>query len=191
MISRLIPRYAEPHRRYHTWRHIGHVFEASERISEDRSTRLALAIFYHDAIYDPLASDNEERSAELLLDDGRRAKLPEDVLREAAMLVRATKHSGPEKDLTERACVLIDSDLAILGEDEAIFDQYEEAIRQEYASVSETDFATGRMQILSGLTQRKNLYLTERGRALWEAAARENIARSLRRLSGLRGSARA
>ena len=187
MIARLIPRYAEPHRRYHTWSHIAHVFDASERISEDRSQPLALAIFYHDAVYDPLAADNEERSARLLLEEGQRAGVPENILREAAMLVRLTRHAGPALDLTERACVLLDSDLAILGEDEAIFDRYEEAIRQEYAAVPNADFAAGRSKILAELLSHERIYKTERGRALWEAMARKNITRSIRHLDSIRG----
>src|SRR5271166_1106216 len=89
MISRLIPRYAEPHRRYHTWSHIGACFDAIEKISSDRSQEVALALFYHDAVYEPLSKDNEEQSAALLMSEGERAGVDATVLKKAYAMILA------------------------------------------------------------------------------------------------------
>lgn len=176
LLSRLIPRYAEPHRRYHTWSHIGAVFDACERISNDKSRQLALAIFFHDAIYDPLRSDNEERSADLCRDECARAGLDPAVASEACELILATKHSIAPK--TERARVLVDADLSILGMEEPVFDAYEDAIRAEYVVVPQLPFATGRALIVRGFLDRECIFQTERGRTLWEEQAHKNLMRS-------------
>jgi len=182
MISRLIPRYGEPHRRYHTWAHIGACFDAAEKISDDRSLEVALAIFYHDAIYDPFKNDNEVRSAVLLMDEGERARLDPAVLEKARGMILATKHDAcPE---TEQERVVVDADLSILGADAATFDRYEDEIRQEYSIVPEEVFAAGRTKVMQGFLGREHIFATERARNLWEAKARENIGRSLRRWGG-------
>ena len=191
MIARLIPRYGEPHRRYHTWAHVAHVFSTSEQISWDRSIQLSLAIFYHDAICDPLAKDNEERSAALLVDEGKRFGVPESVLAESAALVRLTANAGAallgrDRDLghsvRDRASVLLDADLSILGQSEDVFDAYEDAIQKEYATVPDDLFRPGRRKILVDLLARRTIFFTEHGRKLWEEAARENLTRSVARL---------
>jgi len=185
MITRLIPRYAEPHRRYHTWSHIGACFDAIERISTDRSQEVALALFYHDAIYEPLAraGENEERSAALLMDEGKRAGVDESVLKKARLMIRATEHGG-FWELTEQACAVIDADLSILGAEDDVFDRYEDAIRQEYSVVPDAMFAAGRVKVMQSFLGREEIFWTKAARDLWEAKARANIGRSLRRWGG-------
>lgn len=191
LISRLIPRYGEPHRHYHTWHHIAEVFDASERISSDKSLELTLAIFFHDAVYVPLAKDNEERSADLLFDEGKRAGIDDDVLRDATWLVRQTKHLAspplsPSHDarpeLRMREAVLVDADLSILGSEPKIFDLYEDAVRQEYSGATDAEFGRGRVAVIKNFLDKANaltIFRTERGQNLWEARARENLKKSL------------
>ncbi|KKL22586.1 hypothetical protein LCGC14_2433980, partial [marine sediment metagenome] len=62
-------RYGDPARHYHGWPHIMACLEELdlEPLSRDPRT-LELAFWYHDAVYDSRAADNEQRSADLLLD---------------------------------------------------------------------------------------------------------------------------
>ncbi len=182
MISRLIPRYAEPHRRYHTWSHIGACFDAIERISDDRSQEVALALLYHDAIYEPLGKDNEERSAALLMAEGERVVVDPIVLRKAYAMILATKHDADPE--TEQACAVVDADLSILGAEDAVFDRYEDAIREEYGSVPDAAFAAGRARVMQAFLGREHIFATKGARDLWEEKARANIGRSLRRWGG-------
>ena len=68
MIASLEAAYSEPHRHYHDRRHIQQCLalldEVPELMESERRV-LTWAIWWHDAIYDPRASDNEARSAEL------------------------------------------------------------------------------------------------------------------------------
>jgi hypothetical protein len=77
LVERVSARYAEPHRRYHTWAHVLACFDARDCITRAALPEVDLALLFHDAIYDPLAKDNEARSAGLLVEEGRRAWLDE------------------------------------------------------------------------------------------------------------------
>jgi predicted metal-dependent HD superfamily phosphohydrolase len=63
-IETLKAAYAAPHRFYHTWHHV----EALVRHTAAHPERdaLYLACVFHDAVYDVLATDNEQRSAALM-----------------------------------------------------------------------------------------------------------------------------
>ena len=181
MLERLAARYAEPQRHYHTWAHVLACFDARDQLTRAKSPEIDLALLFHDAIYEPLAKDNEDKSAELLVEEGRRAWLDDGVLLRARALVAVTKHDA-EPAGSEEACIVVDADLSILGADAARFDVYEDEVRREYAVVPEPAYVAGRRAVLQGFLARPKIYATRRGQELWEARARENLARSLARL---------
>ena len=59
-------RYSEQQRAYHTLEHIEQLFIQFESIQHVLSEPhiIALAVYYHDVVYDPTRADNELRSAE-------------------------------------------------------------------------------------------------------------------------------
>jgi predicted metal-dependent HD superfamily phosphohydrolase len=183
-------RYAEPHRRYHTWAHVLACFEARERITGAALPEVDLALLFHDAIYDPFAKDNEARSAGLLVDEGRRAWIDERLLQRAHALVLATRHDDTSAADSEEACIVVDADLSILGADEATFEDYERNVRGEYVSLDGATYSAGRSAVLQAFLDRPTIYATRRGQRLWEASARKNLERSLARLVAARPSVR-
>jgi predicted metal-dependent HD superfamily phosphohydrolase len=76
---------------------------------------------------------------------------------------------------------VLDIDLAILAADPAEFDEYERAIRAEYAWVPDENYRAARAKILQSFLDRERIYRTApfAGR---EARARANIERALSRL---------
>ena len=59
----LITRYSEPHRKYHTTRHLLHVLTMIDRLADDHDVFLVqLAAWFHDAVYaiPPGQISNEE-----------------------------------------------------------------------------------------------------------------------------------
>ncbi len=184
LLEPLASRYAEPHRRYHTWAHVLACLEARGQITRAALPEVDLALLFHDAVYDPLATDNEARSAQLLVDEGRRAWLHEDLLHRARELVLATAHGDEGPTDSEEACIVVDADLSILGAEPGTFQTYEQQVRHEYACVDDARWATGRAGVLRQFLARPAICATRRGQRLWEASARRNLEESLRRLGG-------
>ena len=172
-------RYAEPQRHYHTMQHLGEClawFEREKALAEHPG-EVALALWFHDAIYDVHAHDNEARSAdwarEALLDAGADG----DAAGRVHALVMATRHDAvPEGRDAE---LLIDIDLSILGAERARFDEYERQVQAEYAFVPDEVRLPRRRTILQRFLDRKAIYATARMHALLEAQARANLKRSI------------
>jgi predicted metal-dependent HD superfamily phosphohydrolase len=175
----LAQRLAEPHRAYHTMRHIRHCLDEMGRVRHlaAHPDAMEMALWYHDAIYDTHAADNEDQSAALAARILRAASVPETFVQKVVRLIMATKAHTVAEDLDTR--LLVDIDLAILGQPAPIFDAYEQHIRQEYAWVPHAAFLEGRTRILHSFLHRATIYATDYFRQLYEAPARMNIARSL------------
>ena len=190
VLAELRRRYAEPQRAYHDWRHVEALltlFEEAKPLLSD-PTAVLYAVLFHDAVYDPTRTDNEDRSADLLR-ASLAGTLDASTSEQAVSLVLATKkHVVPEGlDDAGRsdAAIFLDMDLSILGADELRFDAYEGEIRAEYGHVLQEQFRAGRTRALETFASRDRLYLSDWGHARFEAQARRNIARSLSRLRAL------
>src|SRR5262245_30263250 len=96
--AELLRRYAEPHRRYHTTRHLADVLDRVDELAAeaDDADAVRLAAWFHDAVYDPLRGDNEERSANLAERALGETDLPGGTVAEVARLVRLTATHAPE-----------------------------------------------------------------------------------------------
>lgn len=180
----LLQRYAEPHRAYHTARHLEECFTQLERSRDlaEHSGEVAIAVWFHDAVYDTHASDNEIRSAALAVDAVARAGGGRELADRVGQLVLATRHDA--EPAPGDATLLVDIDLAILGAIEARFDEYERQIRLEYVWVPEQVYRARRAEILRGFLARPRIYGTARFRGWYEAPARANLERSIARLGG-------
>lgn len=177
----LMARYAEPQRRYHTLRHLDECLARLERgrALAERPGELDLALWYHDAVYDPHASDNEALSAELAVLAMQRAGLAADARERVRALIMATRHDV--LPAPGDAALLVDTDLGILAAEPARFDEYEREIRAEYAWVPEPIFRSKRRDVLRGFLARERIYMSGAFDAD-EGPARANIARSLEAL---------
>ncbi len=178
----VLARYAEPHRRYHTLRHLDECFERLERVrtKAEHPGELDLALWYHDTVYDPRASDNEARSADLAVRFMERAGLPEIARDRVHALIMATRHDAlpPPGD----AALLVDVDLGILAAEPARFDEYEAEIRAEYGWVPAPIFRSKRREVLRGFVARTCIYASGAFDDD-ELRSRENLARSIERLA--------
>lgn len=178
--------YSEPHRVYHTLAHIAACLAEFDRARHfaSRPLEIETAIWFHDAIYDTTASDNEEKSAELAFNILTRHKVSESVAKCVSGLVLATKHGESPSDGDTK--LIVDIDLSILGRPDEEFDTYEEQIGLEYRHVPKVLFRTARADILKGFLSRDTIYLTDFFRNRYEKRARKNLERSIRRLGGKR-----
>lgn len=170
--------YSQPRRAYHTLEYIKNCLSEFEQVRHlaINPTAIEWAIWFHDAI------ENEEKSAMLARALIRHALLPDSIGQLVKKLILATKHVATPTNLD--AQLMVDIDLSILGQSPDRFDEYEKQIRQEYDWVSDDKFAAGRSAILKSFFARPKIYLTQFFRDKYETQARQNIAHSLKQLSG-------
>jgi predicted metal-dependent HD superfamily phosphohydrolase len=177
--DRLLARYDERHRAYHKREHLEACFSLLAGVHDlcERPHEVALALWFHDVVYQPRRSDNEALSAGWLVDVARAAGVSEPAAGRMHSLVMATRHDA--RTLQGDAAVLVDIDLAILGSPVARFDQYEAQIRREYRWVPGPIYRAGRARVLRTFLERPVIYATAPFRDRFEADARANIERSL------------
>jgi predicted metal-dependent HD superfamily phosphohydrolase len=179
----LVQRYSEPQRFYHNLQHIRACLDELEtaRALCAHPDEVEFALWFHDVVYDSKAKDSEERSADLAQTVAQQAKLSGEFSQRIRELILATKHNAVPSGAN--ACVMVDCDLSILGRPAGEFDTYESAIRREYAWVAESDFRAGRRAVLEQFVNRPSIYSTELFRLKYESIAKENLRRSISRLT--------
>ena len=178
----LVGRYAEPHRRYHDRRHLSEVLDALAvlRPGGDLPPTVVCAAYAHDAVYDPTASDNEQRSAAVVASVLDRLGQPSGFVDEVVRLVLLTAtHTPADEDAA--GALLCDADLAVLAAPDARYRDYAAAVRGEYRHLSDDAFRTGRSAVLRELVGRPRLYATPEGVRRWDGAARRNLRQELSR----------
>ncbi|WP_307648058.1 HD domain-containing protein [Variovorax boronicumulans] len=179
LCAELQRRYGEPQRHYHTMQHLGEClawFEREKALAEHPG-EVAIALWFHDAIYDVHAHDNEARSADWAREALRAAGANEEAAERIHALVMATRHDAvPEGRDAE---LLIDIDLSILGAEPARFAEYERQVHAEYAFVPDEVRLPRRRAILQRFLDRDAIYATPRMHALLEARARTNLQHSI------------
>lgn len=176
----LLARWAEPHRRYHNLTHLNAILTIVDNhatLATDPDA-VRLAAWYHDAVYDPKASDNEERSAALAEASLPGLGVPADRVAEVARLVRLTAGHQPEPG-DRNGALLADADLAILASPPRTYDAYTRAIREEYAHVPDEAFRIGRATILQHLLALSSLYRVLPEGRVWTPRAHANLRREL------------
>lgn len=175
----LVEAYSAGGRHYHDLRHVQDCLDQLDRVA-DLSVReresLTQAIWWHDAVYDPTRSDNEEQSAIL----AERHVAPE-LCDEVGRLIRLTRTHDVAPD-DRLGALLVSIDLAILGTDEAGYDVYADAIRREYAHVPDDAYRAGRAAVLERFARRPVIYPDASFAAALDQKARANLARELRGL---------
>ncbi|MBR0673248.1 HD domain-containing protein [Neoroseomonas soli] len=175
--TELVRRYQEPHRAYHDSAHAGLLWLRHLMHGGDPGDRdMALAILFHDAVYEPLTKDNEARSAELLaaLVPGATGWV------RGAILATADHYAYAGTDC--RVLRLLDLDLTPLAERPEVFARNTGLLRQEYAAVSEAAWRSGRREVLACFAATDRLFRT-RLAAIYEAPARANLTAEIAALS--------
>ncbi|MBC9228630.1 metal-dependent hydrolase [bacterium SPL81] len=174
IFNKLIVAYSEKQRAYHTVQHLYEclVLLESIRVDLNDANAVALALWFHDAVYEPQAKDNELKSAELF-EQYLAQDLSIDIVEKIKRWIIATqKHEATDElDLQ----FLLDIDLAILAASPERFEEYEQQIQQEYAWVDPDVYSIKRKQVLAHFYQTEPLYQTEYFQQNFEQRAKSNL----------------
>jgi predicted metal-dependent HD superfamily phosphohydrolase len=178
--------HATPPRAYHNLDHVAECLGTldSVRANLENADRVEFALWFHDCIYIPGRSDNEERSAQIAKACARALGHSAAWSTEATSLIMFTRHATPPD--TNDAKWIVDIDMSILATPAERYQKYAAAIRSEFGYVPDTQFNAGRAAFIKGLLSRPVIYHTAHMRAIQEAGARANLTAELK---GLESSA--
>lgn len=177
--------YSEPHRRYHTLEHIKDCLTQLASVQDlgvAERRLLELALWWHDAVYDPTRGDNEEVSAQLARRDLAAMGEAPEVIDEVARLILLTKgHTVASDD--RLGALLVSIDLSILGRAPEAYDRYAAQIREEYSFVPEEAYRAGRAAVLRKFLEAPVVFADPAFAERYDAQARANLDRELASLA--------
>ena len=176
--------YSEPRRHYHTLDHVVALFDTLEEYADEvgDASRLAFAVWYHDAVYDPQAKDNEERSAERAQQELKALGAHPLLVDRVSKLILATKDHMGSKGGDYDDDVFLDADFCILGAPSEIYTQYVAGVREEYAHLSDDEWKKGRSGFLERVAEAPRIFRTGIFEGAYAKQARLNIKAELRTL---------
>ena len=149
-IRALSHRWNEPHRQYHSIKHLIDVLKNVESnsmfeyLNVYEKHALLLAAFFHDAIYDPVLKNNEDASIQLfksffINDDPR-------MINTVSSIIDCTKYrKRPYENLYQ---ILWDADNKGFLQGYTILLNNEHLIRKEYSHLSNEQYKKGRLEFL-------------------------------------------
>lgn len=178
LLVQLLNAYREAQRHYHTLQHLQECLTHWERVIQlaQFPGELELALWFHDAIYEVKAKDNEARSAQWAMQALLQSGASAEQIQRVQGLIMATCHQAAPSEA--EAQLLVDIDLAILGADPRRFAEYDAQVRAEYSWVPGWIYRSKRKQVLCSFLARDFIYSTPHFRAQLEAQARRNLAAS-------------
>lgn len=185
----IMARLSEPHRKFHTARHVVEVCRTFLELAPDADWigEGLLAAIMHDVVYrvhpnEPVR-DNESKSAayaaQALLEFGA---YDQQVALVIELILRTAEHryEGPQ----EVVKALLDADMSILGSPPERYAEYRRDLREEYAAVSDEKWREGRTAFLRKTLEAVHIFHLDAAQELFEERARSNMRDELERLAG-------
>jgi predicted metal-dependent HD superfamily phosphohydrolase len=175
----VVAAWSEPHRRYHDLAHLAAVLGLVGELAGDAadSDAVRLAAWYHDIVYEPERTSNEQVSAGRAR-AGLRGLVPDARVNEVERLVLLTAGHDPAPGDANGA-VLCDADLAVLAGPPDAYATYASAVREEYGHLSDEEFTAGRIAVLEHLLALPALYRTPEAARQWTDRAAANLTAEL------------
>ena len=172
----LVSRYSEPHRYYHNIEHIRKCLSFLGEFSVTNIRVCSAFIWYHDAVYIPFSSSNEEDSARLAVHElnGLLTKSEIDLVEKYILSTKNHRSDPSDEDQS----LLLDIDMSILGSNEAEYLEYRNQIFDEYFPDGYPDdfdkFKVGRSKFIRSVLLNP-IYSTKVMGERFESQARKNL----------------
>lgn len=172
-------KYTSPSRYYHNLDHLEFLLVELNEVKSSLSDwdTLIFSIVYHDLIYNPLKSNNEERSAETASKRLHSIGFPDVKIQMCSEIILATKKHVMSPD--DNVNFFTDADLAILGKDLITYQKYTNAVRKEYSMYPDLLYRPGRRKVLSHFLGMEKIFKTKSFFDRYENQARINLQKEL------------
>ena len=196
LLAQLLSAYGQPQRHYHTQQHLAECLNWLESAQElaQHPGEVEIALWFHDAVYEVRAHDNEWRSAQWASQALQQYGATQAQIARVHALIMATCHGaaapedaqghGLRQTLHDEADtqLLLDIDLAILGAAPARFAEYDQQVRAEYSWVPAAIYSVKRKEVLQSFLQRPRIYGSKKLGRILEAPARTNLLNAINAL---------
>lgn len=178
LFNALYFQYSLPHRAYHTPKRLEECFTDFDLIKDKLENPLAVetAIWFHDVVYNPPSTDNEERSVQFLEESPLTDFI--DVKPSSKLILCSKQHKPYDND----SRYFVDIDRAILGKPWQRFKQYDKNIRKEYQMAPDFIYYPERQKILTTFLKQNPLFYTPEFRVKYEARAKQNLIRAIQKI---------
>ncbi len=143
--EKVVLRYSEIHRFYHTLNHVIFILEGLKKNNLLQDDVLFLAALFHDSVYDPRSQNNEENSVQFFIQEAEHSMISEVQRKEIVQIIRDTRHHEAH---SEKSALFQRLDLAIFEEPFASLMEYEHQIFREFQFVEYTSYKQQRVEVL-------------------------------------------
>ncbi len=171
--------YSNKKRHYHTLDHLEALLQhlLAIRPQIDNWDTILFSLYYHDIIYNPLKTTNEEKSAEFAENRMQLIGVPQITIENCVRQILATKKHLLSADNDTN--IFTDADLSILGQPWKVYENYFKQIRNEYALYPDLIYKPGRKKVLQHFLQMERIFKTDLCFTAFELQAKENLQKEL------------
>jgi predicted metal-dependent HD superfamily phosphohydrolase len=179
LLEELVKKYSGRGRYYHNWQHIETLLNLSEKYAAQLADKdvVDFAVFYHDAVYNVLRKDNEQRSAAMAAQRLALVGVPLQKIDQVRIFIEATQTHQVPQGLSGRADLefFLDFDMSVLAAPGEVYRLYREQVRKEYRLIPAALYRPGRKKFLQTCLQSSSIFKTTEFISRYEAQARANL----------------
>lgn len=179
LLDELVKKYSGSGRHYHNWRHIQTLLNFSEKYTGQLVDHdvVDFAIFYHDAIYNVLRKDNEQRSAAMAAERLPKLGIPAGKIEQVRIFIEATQsHEMPQGvAIASDLEFFLDFDMSVLAADRELYRLYKDQVRKEFRLIPAALYRPGRKKFLQTCLQSRSIFKSTEFKSRYEAQARANL----------------
>jgi predicted metal-dependent HD superfamily phosphohydrolase len=171
--------YSGKKRYYHNLLHLHNLLnllhQAKDQIKEWDA--ILFALYYHDIVYNPLRTNNEDRSAEFAENKMQLIEVPKQIINQSVQQILATKKHSLSIDNDTN--IFTDADLSILGQEWDLYAEYYKQVRKEYSLFPDLIYVPGRKKVIQHFLQMPRIFKTDFFFEKFEMQAKENLQKEL------------
>ena len=173
--QQLVDSYNKPQRYYHTLDHIEHCLSLFDKISSKLQSpqALELAIWFHDVVYQPGATNNEQLSADQFMQTTKN-RFDDSLRNTVYQHIMATLHLHSEMNHADTK-YMVDIDLSSFGLPWPEFIHDSENLRREMAHLSNADYCRKQSAFQQALMDRPRFFRSDYFYQNYESQARQNL----------------
>ena len=171
--------YSGKKRYYHNLSHLENLLAQLIKVKDQikQWDTILFTLYYHDAVYKAIKSNNEEASAILADKRMKQISVPTEIINSCKAQILATKKHQENSDTDTN--YFTDVDLSVLGQDWERYSQYYQQVRKEYSIYPDIMYNPGRKKVLQHFLDMNRIFKTEFFYSAFENQAKQNLKKEL------------